>query len=102
MWKPKGLSDESIKPPVLSSNSLAPALNYIKTKSQVKINGSCLKEEIVTFIHKMVVNIYIVYEICGEVFKVMILRLKFFWLELLSWQEIPIRRSNTDPHPDCG
>ena len=28
-WKSKGLSDESIKIPAASNNSLAPALNYI-------------------------------------------------------------------------
>ena len=28
-WKSKGLSDENIKPPTTSDNSLAPALSYI-------------------------------------------------------------------------
>ena len=28
-WKPKGLSDESNKPPTACNNSLDPALNYI-------------------------------------------------------------------------
>ena len=40
-WKWKGLSDESIKPPVASNNSIAAALNHINTKSQVKFDGSC-------------------------------------------------------------
>ena len=38
-WKLKGLSDESIKPPATSDNSIAPALNDINPKIQVKFNG---------------------------------------------------------------
>ena len=55
--------DESIKPPDASKNSVAPALSYIRTKFQVKVDGSCLKQDKVTFIHKNVVNISKVYEI---------------------------------------
>ena len=62
-WKSKGLSTESIKPPTTSNNSLAPALNYYGTKMRVKFTGSCLKQDKVTFNHKKVVNIYIVYEL---------------------------------------
>ena len=52
-WKPKGLSDESIKHPAASSNSLAPVLNYVNAKS-------CLKQDKVTFTYKKLINIYIV------------------------------------------
>ena len=52
-WKSKGLSDESIKHPAASSNSLAPVLNYANAKS-------CLKQDKVTFTYKKLVNIYIV------------------------------------------
>ena len=38
-------------------------LNYINTKSQVKIDGSYLKQDKVTYFHIKVVNIYIVYKI---------------------------------------
>ena len=41
-WKPKGLSDKSIKPPTISDNSLTPALSYYGTKTSVKFTGSCL------------------------------------------------------------
>ena len=37
----------------------APALNYIKTKLQVKFDGNCLKRDKVTFTRKQVTNIYI-------------------------------------------
>ena len=59
----KGLSTESIKSPTTSDNSLAPALSYYGTKTRVTFTGSCLKQDKVTFNHKKVVNIYIVYEL---------------------------------------
>ena len=62
-WKSKGLSDESIKLPSSSNNSLAWALNYFDTKTRVKFNGSCLIQDKITFTHGEIVNIYIVYEI---------------------------------------
>ena len=43
LWKSKGLSAESIKPPATSDNSLTPALGYYGTKTRVKFTGSCLK-----------------------------------------------------------
>ena len=43
-WKSKGLSTESIKPPITSDNSLTPELNYYGTRARVKFTGSCLKQ----------------------------------------------------------
>ena len=40
----KGLSNESIKPPPTSDNSLTPELNYYGTKTKIKFTGSCLKQ----------------------------------------------------------
>ena len=62
LWKSKGLSAETIKPPTTSDNSLTPALSYYGTKTRVKFTGSCLKQSKISFTHKKVVNIYIVYE----------------------------------------
>ena len=63
-WKSKGLSDETIKPPSTSGNSLTPALSYYHaSKIRVKFTGSCLKQDKVTFNHGKVANIYIVYEL---------------------------------------
>ena len=62
-WKSKGLSAESIKPPITSDNSLTPALNYYGTKSRVKFTGSCVKQSKISYNHRKVVNIYIVYEL---------------------------------------
>ena len=63
LWKSKGLSAESIKPPTTSDNSLTPALSYYKTKTKVKFTGSCLKQPKISYTHGKVVNIYIVYEL---------------------------------------
>ena len=35
-WQWKGLSNESIKPPTTTNNSLTPELNYYGTKTRVK------------------------------------------------------------------
>lgn len=43
-WKSKCLSDESIKLPVTTGNSLVPRLDYFNNfELQVESNGSCLK-----------------------------------------------------------
>ena len=57
------MSNESIKPPTTSNNSLNPRLSYYGTKTRVQFIGSCLKQPNFTFTHKKVVNIYIVYEL---------------------------------------
>ena len=62
-WKSKGLSSESIKPPTTSDNSLTPALSYYGTKTRVKFTGSCLKQSNISYNHRTIVNIYIVYEL---------------------------------------
>ena len=62
-WKSKGLSAETIKPPATSDNSLTPALSYYGTKTRVKFTGSCLKQSKISYTHRKVVNIYIVYEL---------------------------------------
>ena len=56
------MPNESIKPPFTSDNSLAPSLNYITTKSRVKLQDQCLKQNKITFTHGNIVKIYIVYE----------------------------------------
>ena len=56
------MSDESIKSPGVSNNSLDPVLNYINAKLRVKFYGSSLKQGKITLSHKEVVNINIVYD----------------------------------------
>ena len=63
-WQSKGVSNESIKPPTTSNNSLTPELSYYNnTKTRVKFKGSCLKQSNFTFTHNKILNIYIVYEL---------------------------------------
>ena len=62
-WTSKGLSNESIKPPSAPNNFLTPSLHYLGTKIRVKLSGSCLKQDKVTYAHGNIVNIYIVYDI---------------------------------------
>ena len=60
-WQSKGLSNENIDPP---TTSLSPSINYAGNKVRVKFNGSCLKQSNkLTYTHKNIVNIYIVYEL---------------------------------------
>ena len=42
-WKSKGLSDESIKPPTTSDNTLTPLIDYYSCNIRVKFNGSILR-----------------------------------------------------------
>ena len=51
-WQSKGLSNESIKPPTTSNNSLNPRLSYNDTKIKLQFTGSCLKQPRFTFTHK--------------------------------------------------
>ena len=43
-WKCKGLSDETVKPPVTFDNSLTLLIDYLAKKIRLKFSGSCLKE----------------------------------------------------------
>ena len=56
------MSDETLQRPVSSDNSLSLTLNYISTKLKENFDESCLKQEKMTFTHKKLVNIFIVYE----------------------------------------
>ena len=62
VWKSKGFSGKSIKPPA-NYDSLAPSLNQIDFRTRIKFDGQCFKQDKLTFIHKVVVGFYILYEI---------------------------------------
>ena len=61
--KSKGLSDEIIKAPSTSGNSLSPVADYYGSKIRLKSSGGCLKQDKITCTQKTIVNIYIVYEL---------------------------------------
>ena len=62
-WKSKGLSDETIKPPATSDNTLTPLIDYCGNKVNVKFNGTILRQPEMSYTHGTTVNIYIVYEL---------------------------------------
>ena len=66
-WKSKGSRDEKTNSVKTSDHSITPNLSYYGTKTRVEFNGSCLKQDKVTFNHGKVVNIYIVYEISKSI-----------------------------------
>ena len=65
-WKSKGLSDESIKPPPTSDNSLTPLIDYYSYNIRVTFNESILRQLKASYTHEKTVNIYIVYELTGS------------------------------------
>ena len=48
----KGLSNESIKPPTTSDNSLTPILNYYGSKVKVSFDLSCLQTDLQLIMEK--------------------------------------------------
>ena len=62
-WISKGLSDETIKPPATSDNSISPLIDYLGDKIRPKFNGDYLKQLKVTYTHRTTVHIYIVFEL---------------------------------------
>ena len=57
------MSNEIVKPPTTSNYSLAQTLKYNGKRMYAKFNGSCLKQDKITFNHEKTVNIYIVYDL---------------------------------------
>ena len=62
-WKSKGLSNENLEVISTSNSTSTPSINYYGEKVRLKFTGSILQQKIVTYSHKKVVNIYVVYEI---------------------------------------
>ena len=62
-WESKGLSNESLEVVSTSSNTLTPSVNYYREKARLKFTGSVLQQKIVTYRHRKVINLYVVYEI---------------------------------------
>ena len=63
IWKSKGLSGERISSITPSNCSITPELSHYGTKTRVKFNRSCLKQDKSTYSHGTIVNIYIVYKL---------------------------------------
>ena len=63
----KGLSNERINSIKTPNHSITLNLDYYGTKTRVKFNGSCFKQDSVTFNHGKVVDIYNCYEISKSI-----------------------------------
>ena len=61
--KSKGLPDEKLDSITAFNYKITPELSVYGTKTKVEFNGSCLKQDKVTYNHGTIVNIYIVYGI---------------------------------------
>ena len=57
------MSDERLNSNTASNYSITPELSFHGTKTRVESNGSCLKQDKATHDPRVIVNIYIVYEI---------------------------------------
>ena len=57
------MPDERLDYITASNYKITPELSFYGTKTKVEFNGRCLKQDKVTYNHKNMVNIYIVYEI---------------------------------------
>ena len=58
-WICKGLSDERLDSITASNYKITPELSFYGTKTKVEFNGSCLKQDEVTYNHGKIVYIYI-------------------------------------------
>ena len=63
-WKSKGLFDQVIKS---YNNSISPTIKFTGERMYVKFNGSCLKQDKITFNHGKIVSIYNVYDLKSNV-----------------------------------
>ena len=62
-WLSKGLSDEKINSVEMPNDTITPYLSYYGPKPRVELNGSCLKQDKITYTNGIIINI--VYEIAG-------------------------------------
>ena len=62
-WKSKGWSDERINSIKTPNHDITRKLDSYGNKTRLEFNGSCLKQDSVTFNYGKVVNIYVAYDI---------------------------------------
>ena len=57
------MSDKRLDSIAASNYKITPELSFYGTKTRVEFNGSCLKQDKVTYNYEKIVNTYIIYEI---------------------------------------
>ena len=60
------MSNEKIRPPTTSNNSLSPKLKWHNSKTRIEFKDSCFKQDKVTFTSNNIVDLLIVYELDGH------------------------------------
>ena len=60
------MTDEIINSIKTLDYGITPKLNYYGTKTRVEFNGSCSKQNNITYIHGKIINIYLAYELTGS------------------------------------
>ena len=84
-WTSKRLSNESLKVVSTPNNTLTPPVNYYGDKVRLRFTGSVLQQKTVTYSHKKVVNIYVVYEIHDfQNRNAILFNIEMHYLELLT------------------
>ena len=66
-WKSKGFSNEKIRSVITSNYNQAPSLAYDNVRVNLKFIGSLLKQDKITYSHRPIVNIYIVYRLIPSI-----------------------------------
>ena len=66
-WESKGLSNEKISTVITPSYNRAPSLAYDNIRIKLKYIGSLLKQNKITYNHRPIVNIYIVYRLSPSI-----------------------------------
>ena len=62
-WKSKKVSKKSLEVVSKTDNTLTLLFNYYEDKVRLRFTGSVLQQKTVTYSHKKVLNLYVVYEI---------------------------------------
>ena len=62
-WTSKAMSEKSIKNPSTSGNCVARKWIDGYKLPKIKFNGNCVKQDVVTLLHKNVGNLYITYKL---------------------------------------
>ena len=65
-WQSQGLSDKTINSIKTSDHRITPKLSYYGTRIRVEFNGSCLKQDKITYTHGKIEDIYTVYDIFSD------------------------------------
>ena len=83
-WKSKGLSNENLEAVSTSDNVLTPSVNYYGDKVRLRFTRSVLQQKTVTYSHKKIVNLYIVYEKPTFMVQIILLHWQMHYLGLLN------------------